>query len=245
MRPLPVPRADGEMDMTTKTSNSRFCTAFTLVELLVVILIIAVLLGLAFPVFQGVLDGAKKVQAKNDVTQIVTAVNAFYTEYGRYPIDSAAPIADASYGSAGATYTNDKLFDVLRNITTDSLTSTLNPRQIVFISPPNVKNGANPRSGIGTTTSTGQYFDPWGTAYNVAIDGNYNNIVKAPAYTDLTPTYATDTTSGDIGVRTGVIAWSLGKNLILGGGTNPARPNLTEGGSNGVFSGSGDVISWQ
>src|SRR6266567_300636 len=53
--------------------------AFTLIELLVVIAIIAVLLGLAFPAFQGVLDRAKKVQAKNDVTQIVTAVNAFYT----------------------------------------------------------------------------------------------------------------------------------------------------------------------
>jgi prepilin-type N-terminal cleavage/methylation domain-containing protein len=233
------------MEIMNQTSNAEGRRAFTVIELLVVILIIGILVGFSFPAFQGVLERAKKVQAKNDLTQIVTAVNAYYTEYGKYPIDPAAPIADASYGSAGATYTNDKLFDVLRNITTDSLTSTLNPRQIVFISPPNVKDGANPRSGIGTTTSTGQYFDPWGTAYNVAIDGNYNNIFKAPAYTDLTPTYATDTTSGDIGVRTGVIAWSLGKNLILGGGTNPARPNLTEGGSNGVFSRSGDVISWQ
>src|SRR5258708_22699811 len=60
--------------------------AFTLIELLVVIAIIAILLGLVFPVFQGVLDRAKKVQAKNDLTQVVTAVNAYYTEYGKYPI---------------------------------------------------------------------------------------------------------------------------------------------------------------
>jgi prepilin-type N-terminal cleavage/methylation domain-containing protein len=233
------------MEIMNPTLNPEGRRAFTIVELLVVILIIGILVAFLFPAFQGVLERAKKVQAKNDLTQIVTAVNAFYTEYGRYPIDPAAPIADASYGATGATYTNDKLFDVLRNITTDSLTTTLNPRQIVFISPPNVTNGATPRSGIGTTTSIGQYFDPWGTAYNVAIDGNYNNIVKAPAYTDLTPTYATDPTSGDVGVRTGVIAWSLGKNLILGGGTNSAPPKPTEGGSNGVFSGSGDVISWQ
>ncbi len=61
---------------------------FTLLELLVVIAIVVVLAGLLFPAVQSVLERAKKVQAKNDLTQIVTAVNAFYTEYGRYPIDS-------------------------------------------------------------------------------------------------------------------------------------------------------------
>ena len=60
--------------------------AFTLIELIVVIAIIAILVGLAFPVFQGVQNQAKKTQAKNDLVQIVTAVNAFYTEYGKYPI---------------------------------------------------------------------------------------------------------------------------------------------------------------
>src|ERR1700693_2642481 len=71
--------------------------AFTLIELLVVIAIIAILLGLAFPVFQGVLERAKKVQAKNDLTQVVTAVNAFYTEYGRYPTVETTDAA-ATYG---------------------------------------------------------------------------------------------------------------------------------------------------
>ncbi len=59
--------------------------AFTLIELLVVITIIAILMALLFPAFKGVQDQAKRTQAKNDVTQIVTAVNAFYTEYGKYP----------------------------------------------------------------------------------------------------------------------------------------------------------------
>ena len=73
-------------------------SGFTLIELLVVIAIIAVLLGLVFPVFQGVQDRAKKVQAKNDLTQIVTAVNAFYTEYGRYPTTATS---DVTFGSGG------------------------------------------------------------------------------------------------------------------------------------------------
>jgi prepilin-type N-terminal cleavage/methylation domain-containing protein len=210
--------------------------AFTLIELLVVIAIIIILAGLLFPAYQAVQSQAKRTQAKNDLTQIVTAVNAFYTEYGRYPIDPAAGTVDVSYGATGATYTNEKLFDVLRNITTDALTTTLNPRGIVFISPPNVKDGANPKSGIGTTTSTGQYFDPWGTPYNVAIDGNYNNIVRAPNYTDLATGYSTATDgSGDVGVRIGVIGWSFGTDLTLAR-KSPASSNYKD---------SDDVISWQ
>src|SRR5437762_4615613 len=85
------------MDTNKHESLTGAQKAFTLIELLVVIAIIAVLLGLAFPVFQGVLDRAKKVQAKNDLTQIVTAVNAFYTEYGKYPVvTDDAPIANNS-----------------------------------------------------------------------------------------------------------------------------------------------------
>ena len=70
------------MDLTKKPGAR---AAFTLIELLVVITIIAILMGLLFPAFKGVQDQAKRTQAKNDVTQIVTAVNAFYTEYGQYP----------------------------------------------------------------------------------------------------------------------------------------------------------------
>src|SRR3979490_3460112 len=83
---------------------------FPLIELLVVITIIVVVLGLLFPAFQAVQNQAKKTQAKNDLTQIVTAVNAYYTEYGKYPLVAA----DAIYGPAGAT--NDALFNELRGL---------------------------------------------------------------------------------------------------------------------------------
>ena len=69
--------------------------AFTLIELLVVIAIIAILIGLLFPAFKAVQDQAKRTQAKNDLTQIVNAVNAFYTEYGKYPLRRLA--TDTTY----------------------------------------------------------------------------------------------------------------------------------------------------
>src|SRR5262249_21512676 len=63
--------------------------AFTLIEMTVVILIIATLTALFVGAASSVFDRARRAQAKNDLTQIVTAVNAYYTEYGKYPITVA------------------------------------------------------------------------------------------------------------------------------------------------------------
>src|SRR5207249_5630013 len=124
--------------------------AFTLIELLVVIAIIAILIGLLFPAFKAVQNQARQTQAKNDLTQIVNAVNAFYTDYGKYPL-AAGITTDYTYGPGGDLATNQTLFTELRGCTgaTGSCpaAATINTRQIVFISPPDVKDSANPRSG--------------------------------------------------------------------------------------------------
>lgn len=196
-------------------------SAFTLIELLVVIAIIAILIGLLFPAFRAVQDQARRTQAKNDLTQIVNAVNAYYTDYGKYPI--AALGADVTFSAS-----NNTLFDVLRNLTGTNPGNTSNPRGIVFVQPPQAKDQNNPKSGV--KASTGVWYDPWGSPYNVAIDGNYNNIVRAPNYTDLASTYVTATDgSGDVGVATGIISWSIG----------------SDGQQATVYKGSDDVISWQ
>src|SRR6266478_3749934 len=87
-------------------------SAFTLIELLVVIAIIAILIGLLFPAFRAVQDQAKRTQAKNDLTQIVNAVNAYYTDYGRYPLPSTATagadcVFTASIAGVPNSYGND------------------------------------------------------------------------------------------------------------------------------------------
>src|SRR5207248_352426 len=190
---------------------------FTLIELLIVIAIIVILMGLLFPAFKGVQDQAKRTQAKNDLTQIVTAVNAFYTEYGKYPT-AATTDATATYGPGGSTTENGGLFTELR-----ATTSALNTRQIVFISPPDAKDQNSPRSGI--KSSTGGYYDPWGTEYAVALDANYDNQVTNP--------YGNNNGAGADPIRQGAIAWSYGKDAKLGNNVD------------GKFTGSDDVISWQ
>src|SRR5947209_7811619 len=64
-------------------------SAFTLIELTVVILIIATLAALIMTGASSAIDHAKKVQVKNDITQLVNAVNAYYTDYGKYPMADA------------------------------------------------------------------------------------------------------------------------------------------------------------
>ena len=63
----------------------RLSAAFTLIELLIVIAIIALLAGLAFPALQGAIESGRKADARNDVAQIATAIKAYQLEYGRLP----------------------------------------------------------------------------------------------------------------------------------------------------------------
>ncbi len=183
--------------------------AFTLIELLVVISIIAVLIGLSFPAFQAVQNTAKKTQAKNDLVQIVTAVNAFYTEYGKYPIEATDRFEPGN--------DNTPLFNVLRGLPAEPL----NPRQIVFLSPPEAKDPTNPRGGV---TTDGKFYDPFGKTYGVAMDGDYDNNVSNP--------YDAGTGAGGTDLRQGAIAWSFGKDLKTGRNKNSGDAK-------------DDVISWQ
>jgi Tfp pilus assembly protein PilE len=211
--------------------NSRHTDAWTLMELFTVIAVIAILLGIAYPAFSLVMERARKTQAKNDLTQIITAVNAYYTEYGKYPLVAVA--ADTIYGSGGTP--NGDLFYTLRAVALGANAADVaNPRKIVFISPPDAKDQTNSRSGI--KTSDGQWYDPWGSPYNIEIDGDYNNQVANP--------YGGSGGAGSDPINLGVIAWALGKNGVLGGGA-PAAGFTNEPGTAGNFSGSGDVISWQ
>ncbi len=99
---------------TLNSVRGRGPSAFTLIELLDVISIIAILMGLLFPAFKSVQDQAKKTQAKNDMMQIVTAVNAYNTDYGVYPLDPSKQGFDTLLGNPGGTYDNSLIFDVLR-----------------------------------------------------------------------------------------------------------------------------------
>ena len=193
--------------------------AFTLIELLVVIAIIAILVGLLFPAFKAVQTQARQTQAKNDLTQFVNAVNSFYTEYGKYPIATN----DNTIGpdNSGLMYTLRA--DSTNANSNPNVNNTTNPRVIVFINPPYVKNDTVGQRRSGVSPTDGRYYDPWGSPYRIVIDGDYSNTINPNPYT-------ANTGAGPTPLNIGVIAWSWG-------------PDQTQGTTN--FSASDDVISWQ
>lgn len=237
-------RENSKSDPPQADRNPKRQSGFTLIELLVVITIIAILMALLFPAFKGVQDQAKRTQAKNDATQIVTAVNAYYTEYGKMPVDSTKQGYDTLVGDPGGSYDNYLVFDVLRAIPDSgwNSASVLNPKQITFFSGSDAKDANNPRSGFATQDVTvngvsikkGALVDPWGGEYLVSVDADYDNWTQQFfAYSDLTYTDKTGLAGTHPAVQVTATASSWGKDVKFGNN------------GDGKFKDSDDVISWQ
>jgi len=222
-------------------------SAFTLIELLTVITIIAILMGLLFPAIGIAKDQARKAEARSAVMGITTAVKAYYTEYGKYPLGLAVtnfPNQDVVFGQTPTVTpkigppagSNQLLFDILRN--TGATGPTYNPRAIIFFDGKTASDPNNPKSGFVPSTAAGgagktpgAFMDPWGNEYFIAIDGNYNNQIENLDYTDFQTTNAP---------MTGVCVYSLGKDGQLGS-TKPNTGSAYRMGSNV----SDDIVSWQ
>ncbi len=136
-------------------------SAFTLIELLVVIAIIAILAGLGLAAMSGALQSGKKAQARNDVNQLASAIKAYQLEYAKLPVAGSGDTANAN------------IVTVMSALTSSN---TNNPRGIVFYEAKLVKDLAAPRSGL--STKDGKLYDPWGMAYQVDLDTDYNNKLK-------------------------------------------------------------------
>lgn len=131
---------------------------FTLIELLIVIAIIGILMALLFPAVQSAIESARRTQAKNDVTQIATAVVAYTTEYGKLP---------STNGGGSATPLDSSIVPILAG----SNINSANPRQLVFLEVPNYKKGK------GGQNAAGNYQDPWNHTYKIYFDSDYDNVI--------------------------------------------------------------------
>ena len=152
-----------------------FRRGFTLVELLVVVVIIAVLASIGFAVSLGALQRARMVTSLSSATNVANAVEAFYSEYNLLP----APVAgapDADNTPAYKTDANDgiDILEVLSRLEADN-DDMQNERKINFLSLKEADKGN--RDGI-VFNSTGDavtgLFDAWGQPFYMVIDYDYD-----------------------------------------------------------------------
>lgn len=128
---------------------------FTLIELLVVVAIIGLLAGLIFPAVTGVLKKSKSATAQTEVKSIESALNAFFSDYGRFPKDNGS--ADKIYGGAGE---NKDVIKALRG-----LDNILNPRRINYL------------EVAEKSLDEDNMIDPWGNRYYIAVNTDFNSTL--------------------------------------------------------------------
>jgi prepilin-type N-terminal cleavage/methylation domain-containing protein len=228
-----------------KTKRADF--AFTLIELLTVIAIIAILAAMLLPALVAAKNAAKKAKARTEIAALVTAIEGYDSDYGRFPVSKAVQAAagtnDFTYGGiykipGGGTWpnpvpanyqtNNSEVIAILMDITNYPGTNINQPGGATA----NTNHIKNPQQikylnaamvsdptlpGVGPDLV---YRDPWGNPYLITMDLTYDEQCKDAFY-------SLDAVSGHNQTA-----------------TNPGANGLTTDGTPNNFQYRGKVMVW-
>ncbi len=234
--------------MSARTSHRQSpLAAFTLIELLTVIAIIAILMGLLFPALSGAKEQARRAAASTAVRNIVNASKSYYNDYGKFPPVQSALVGNVNasgyyaYGdtsAGGCAVTNDNLFDILRSINRGvNNLYAMNKRQQKYFEMGKAKDPSNPRDGFVDgnefTKNQGQLMDPWGAQYCIILDAaDAGTIDMSKFYSDLAGSQSV--------IRVAAASFSMGKDNKRGGKGYEGQFRKPSSGE-----APDDIVSWQ
>lgn len=173
-------------------------SGFTLIELMVVLLIMAILLAIAIPTFLGVKGGAQDRAAQSDLTNGLTSAKAIYAAQGSYPtavsdivnsMSSQEP--DLSFTAGAVTSTSGNPVSV--NVSADG-------QQLVLVAySPNNKGtcwavsdneGTQTADDLGNAPTGTQYME-WQQSATSACDAGLFTAATSPGTAQWKTTYPT------------------------------------------------------
>ena len=145
--------------------------AFTLIELLTVIAIIAILAGITLGVIKGVNERSAIGRAKAELSVLSQALEAYKLQYGDYPrVGMNAALADTT-AALNSSHTQTLLFNALAGKLGPKLSSAkeitdsaINGKSFVELARFSLET-TNLPSSAGTASVLNCFIDPWGRRY--------------------------------------------------------------------------------
>ena len=148
--------------------NSKRNRCFTLVELMVVVSIIAVLVALLFPAIKTALLKAEVASSQTKAQALVTAIAAWNTTYGTWPIVSSTIQVQVD----------------------DNFVKLLTGQIAASGSPSVIGNNSSQIKFLDISKkdldSSGNYIDAWQNPYYVVVDQTYSSQMKNVLATSTT-----------------------------------------------------------
>lgn len=151
------------------SSSPRRRSAYTLVELLVVISLVAILATLAFSATRAVLGNVHKLRTKTQLVSLQNAVNDYFTQYHRMPgTGNADEVVRLNQGT-------DLLSILLGDVAGPG---SANPAGTAFLSAMPAKSGRNGllEHGDGYLSLV----DHWGNPFYLIVDRNLDGLAPNP-----------------------------------------------------------------
>lgn len=124
------------------------------------------IVALTYAGIKSAVNKAHNVQTRHAASEIEMAVQNFFDEYGALP----------SNATSDATFSSNKDTAMFEALLGDD--KTLNPKSLRFLS---MKVGKDMKNGViydASGTSIIGIFDPWGGAYNVRLDLDYDDQIE-------------------------------------------------------------------
>jgi len=191
-------------------SSPQKSSAFTLVELLTVIAIIAILAAMLMPALSKVKQMAMKRQARIEMQGIVSAIESYDQAYGKFPVSPLAQETasyDATHGLS-PDFTYGGKFDTISigtiipqgsgNIRTNAEVIAILMDYAVYpgttMDTVNTNHQSNPKQVkfLNVRMTSGNvaggvgpdlvYRDPWGNPYVISMDLNYDDACNDAFY---------------------------------------------------------------